>query len=173
MKKHGTGGPPPDLARARRALTPLVPLVDGFFERGEALKKRGWHSFEPYWMFRESLCTPDEWGVYKKYLIESRKEDLGNYHSDYVAALKASHHGEDSRVFTAGDRRFLDLRNNANHYQVAWEPFEEEQMRRRKREIELHATSVSRRCSDDERKVSFRPREVIWPLILASIKEAT
>ena len=145
MKKRGTGGPPPDLARARRALTPLVRLIDGFFDRGEALKKRGWYSFEPYWTFLESLCSPDEWHVHKTYLIESRKEHLGNYHSDYVAALKASHKGEDPRALTACIRRVLDLRNNANHYQVAWGPFEEEQMRLRQREIELHATSVSRR----------------------------
>jgi len=158
MKKSATGRPLPDLTRARRALTPLVRLIDGFFDRGEALKKRGWYSFEPYWTFLESLCSPEEWHVHKTYLIESRKEHLGNYHSDYVAALKASHKGEDPRALTACNRRVLDLRNNANHYQVAWGPFEEEQMRLRQREIELHATSVSRRCSDDERKERVR----IW-----------
>src|SRR5262249_54399861 len=118
MKKPGTGRPLPNLARARRALTPLVPLVDGFFGRGEALKTRGWYSFEPYWTFLESLCSPDEWDVHKTYLMESRKEHLGNYHSDYVAALKASHHGEDGRVLTACDQRVLELWNNANHYDV-------------------------------------------------------
>jgi len=119
MKKSATGRPLPDLTRARRALTPLVRLIDGFFDRGEALKKRGWYSFEPYWTFLESLCSPEEWHVHKTYLIESRKEYLGNYHSDYVAALKASHKGEDPRALTACIRRVLDLRNNANHYQVA------------------------------------------------------
>ena len=117
MKKRATGRPLPDLTRARRALTPLVRLIDGFFERGEALKKRGWYSFEPYWTFLESLCSPEEWHVHKTYLIESRKEHLGNYHSDYVAALKASHKGEDPRALTACNRRVLDLWNNANHYQ--------------------------------------------------------
>src|SRR5215831_12795438 len=118
MKKRATGRPLPDLTRARRALTPLVRLIDGFFERGEALKKRGWHSFEPYWTFLGSLCSAGEWDVHKKYLIESRKEHLGNYRSDYLAILKTSHHGEDGRVLTACDRRVRDLRENADHYQV-------------------------------------------------------
>jgi hypothetical protein len=44
MSYRRTRGSAPDLVRKRRALTPLVPLVDAYFERGEWLKQRGWYS---------------------------------------------------------------------------------------------------------------------------------
>jgi hypothetical protein len=134
--------PVPNLDRQRRALTSLVRLVDGCFERAELLKARGWYSFEPYWKFRQSLCSPDDWQIHKQYVVESCKEALGNYRSDFLAALRAEHKVDDSRL-TACDRNYLDLRDSAAH-RVAFKPFEQEQMRLRRREVELHATSISR-----------------------------
>jgi hypothetical protein len=159
MKGRGTERP--DLARHRRALTPLIPLLEGCFERGELLKKRGWYSFEPYWTFRASLCAPDEWRIHKTYVVESRKEALGNYHSEFLARLRAEHAGADERSLTACDRKFRDLQGTVA-YQPAWKPFEDEQMRLRQRESELHATPISRRCSDDERKERVR----IWSEVM-------
>src|SRR4029077_9836512 len=145
----GRGAERPDLARRRRALTPLIPLLEGCFERGDVLKKHGWTSFEPYWTFRARLCSPDEWRIHKTYVVESRKEALGNYRSEFLATLRAEHAGADERRLTACDRKFRDLHGTID-YRPAWKPFEDEQVRLRQRESELHATPISRRCSDDE-----------------------
>jgi hypothetical protein len=156
MNKHRIGASTPDLVRKRRALTPLVPLVDACFERGEALKQRGWYSFEPYWKFLESLCSPEEWRTYRKYVVESRKEALGEYLSDFVATLKAQG-GDEGSGLTVCDRRHSDLRGTPG-YRAALNPFEDEQTRLRRKEIELHATAVSRRSASQERSERVR----IW-----------
>lgn len=152
-----TAGGALDPVRERRALTPLVPLVDACFERGEALKSRGWYSFEPYWKFRESLCSPDEWREYRSYVVESRKEDLGEYRSAFIATLKPRAGGDEHSGLTACDRKHAELQGTPA-YRAALRPFEDEQMRRRHKEIELHATAVSRRSASQERSERVR----IW-----------
>jgi hypothetical protein len=156
MSNRQTGASALDLVRKRRALAPLVPLVDACFERGEALKQRGWYSFEPYWKFRESLCSPEEWRTYRKYLVESRKEALGEYRSDFVATLKAQG-GDERSGLTACDRKHSGLQGTPG-YRAALSPFEEEQTRLRRKEIELHATAVSQRSASEERSERVR----IW-----------
>jgi hypothetical protein len=136
--------------------------VDTYFERGESLKKRGWYSFEPYWKFRASLCSPDDWRVQRKYVVESMKQALGEYRSDFIAALRAQHPDwEEHSGLTACDRKFLELRATAG-YRPAWKPFEEEQGRLRKREMEAHATSISRDSVDDDRG----ERVAIWSKVV-------
>lgn len=130
--------------------------MDACFERGEALKKLGWYSFEPYWKFRESLCSPEEWRTYKKYLVEARKEILGDYRSDLVASLKAQG-GDERSGLTACDRKYNELRGTRG-YRVALKPFEEEQTRLRRKEIELHATAISLKSASEERSERVR----IW-----------
>src|SRR5215813_13144350 len=129
----------PDLDRQRRALTPLVPLVDACFERAELLKARDWHSFEPYWKFRQSLCSPDDWQIYKQYVVETEKESLGNYRSDFMEALRGGAHKSNDPTLTACDRNYVAVLDSAAH-ESAWEPFKQEQMRLRQREVDLHAT---------------------------------
>jgi len=151
----------PDLDRRRRALTPLVPLVDACFERAELLKARGWYSFEPYWKFRQTLCSPEEWQIYKQYAVETRKEALGNYRSDFMAALRAAHNATDMAddvKLTACDRNYMAVRDSAAH-RVAWQPFKLEQMRLRQQEVELHATNTSRQPSNEGERVK---RVRIW-----------
>lgn len=146
------------MPRRRRALTPLVPLVDECFNRGKLLKEKGWYSFEPYWKFRQSLCTADEWETYKKYAIESDKEALGNYRSEFLNGLRANYANEEE-VFRAisCERVYEDLRKTTG-YEIAWRPFDEEQMRLRQHEIELHATDISRVSAGDEQLKRVR----IW-----------
>lgn len=125
--------------------------MDAYFERGELLKERGWYSFEPYWKFRESLCPPDAWELHRKYAVESMKEALGDYRSDLVARLRAERPGEEARGLTPCDRKLLELIEKGDSYDAAWRPFEEEQRRLRYKEIELHATAISRESPSEER----------------------
>jgi len=162
MGNRQTGGSALDLVRKRRALNPLVPLVDAYFERGELLKKRGWYSFEPHWKFRASLCPPDTWELHRKYTAESMKEHLGDYRSDLVARLRAESRGDEAQGLTPCDRKFVELLENADHYDVAWRPFKEEQRRLRQKEIELHATAVSRDSPSEERSERVR----IWSQVV-------
>lgn len=155
---------PSDQARKRRVLTPLVSLVDGYFENGEVLKKRGWYSFEPYWQFRQSLCSSGGWETYKKYIVESKKEALGNYRSDFIATLKANFDGEEHSALTACDREYLELRTTVA-YETAWRPFREAQVELRQKEIELHATAISERITDDERSERIR----IWSSVVEEL----
>jgi len=151
----------PDLDRQRRALTPLVPLVDACFERAELLKARDWHSFEPYWKFRQSLCSPDDWQIYKQYVVETKKESLGNYRSDFMTALRTAHNATDKSddfKLTACDRNYMAVRDSAAH-RDAWQPFEQEQMRLRQQEVKLHATDISRQPSNEGERVK---RVRIW-----------
>jgi hypothetical protein len=101
--------PIPDRARTRRALTPLIPLVDGYWERAEVLKARGWHSFEPYWTFRQSLCSPNEWQTYKRYVTEEKKEALGEYCSDFLNELSGQTRGWELLRAVAGAKKYEDL----------------------------------------------------------------
>jgi hypothetical protein len=118
-------------------------LVDGCFERTELLKARGWYSFEPYWKFGQSLCSPDDWQIYKQYVVETRKEALGNYRSDFVTALRGGAHEADDAKLTACDWNYVAVRDSAAH-RSAWEPFEQEQMRLRQREVAGVSSSRSR-----------------------------
>jgi hypothetical protein len=158
MKKARPERPVRDRDRERRALTPLVPLVDACFERTELLKARGWYSFEPYWKFRQSLCSPDDWQIYKQYVVETRKEALGSYRSNFMAALRGGAHKSNDAELTACDRNYVAVRDSAAH-RPAWEPFEQEQMRLRQREVDLHATAISRRPSNEDERVK---RVSIW-----------
>jgi hypothetical protein len=130
--------------------------VEAYFERGEALKELGWYSFEPYWKFRESLCSPEEWRSYKKYLVEARKEILGEYQSDFVDALKAQG-GDERSGLTACDRKHNEIRGTSR-YRVALKPFEDEKTRLRRKEVELHATTISLQSATEARSERVR----IW-----------
>ncbi len=156
-----------DLLRARQALTPLVPLVDGYFERAEALKAHGWYSFEPCWAFRRSLCSPDDWEIYRRYYVESKKEGLGSYRSDFMEELRAKQPNEKMHRLTVCDRNYWDLEKTAE-YQVAWAPFKQEQMRLRRHEIELHATHISRQCHDHDEKAR---RIRVWGAVVKEMSE--
>ena len=158
MKKARPERPARDRDRERRALTPLVPLVDACFDRMELMKARGWYSFEPYWKFRQSLCSADDWQIYKQYVVETRKEELGNYRSDFMEALRGGAHKSDDPKLTACDRNYVAVHNSAAH-EPAWEPFKQEQMRLRQREVDLHATPISRRPSNEDERVK---RVRIW-----------
>lgn len=156
-----------DRARTRRALAPLIPLVDGYWERAELLKARGWYSFEPYWTFRKCLCSPDEWQTYKKYVIEEIKEALGDYCSDFLNELSGSTRGWELLRAVACARNYEDLRQTGGDY-IAWAPFRREQMRRRQREIELHATRVSRDRPEGDEKIK---RIRIWGEVVREMCE--
>lgn len=139
-------------AREREALTPLVPLVDRFFERGDLMKARGWFSFEPYWKFRQSLCSSDEWEVHEKFHIEATKERLGNYCSEFLKELRAKQPDPIISYLTECDRIHAEL-ERTKEYAVAWDPFKKEMMRLRQREIGMHATHVSLERSEDDEQI--------------------
>ena len=146
------------LAKRRRALTPLLPLFDDYWARAELLKAKGWSSFEPYWQFRRSLCTADDWHFYERYVIEDTKEALGDYHSRLMDELRAQVGSEEAYRAVGCARAYEGLRRTPN-YRVAWEPYRQEQMRRRRLEVELRGTSISRtRVTDDEQIERIR----IW-----------
>src|SRR5215470_7755920 len=121
MNKARAERPAPDLDRERRALTPLVPLVDAYFDRMEMLKAHGWYSFEPYWTFRQSLCSAHDWHIYKQYLVETMKEGLGNYRSAFMTALRSGADKSNDQKLTACDRNYVAVRDSAAH-RAAWEP---------------------------------------------------
>ena len=158
MKKARPESPARDLDRERRTRTPLVPLVDACFDRMELLKARGWYSFEPYWKFRQSLCSTSDWQIYKQYVVETRKEGLGNYRSDFMEALRGGAHKSNDLKLTACDRNYVAVRDSAAH-RHAWEPFGQAQMRLRQREVDLHTTAISRRPSNEGERVK---RVRIW-----------
>src|SRR5262249_35218838 len=158
MKKARPERPARDRDRERRALTPLVPLVDACFDRMELMKARGWYSFEPYWKFRQSLCSADDWQIYKQYVVETMKEGLGNYRSDFMETLRGGAPKFNDPKLTACDRNYVAVRDGAAH-RPAWAPFEQEQMRLRQRGADLQATAISRRPSNEDERVK---RIRIW-----------
>ena len=151
MSKAKKTGTMPSVMRRRLVRTPLIPLVDGYWERARLLTGRGWSSFEPYWRFRESLCSADHWEKYKTYVVEDTKEALGDYRSPLLEKLRVKYEGEEILKAIACASNYEELRKTTK-YEIALKPYRKEQMRLRQEEAKAHSTGISgaRREEDEQ-----------------------